>query len=366
MGKASDRGRHHRPGKIKFSVIIFAAAAIMLASAAVLACIAGSAIYGASFKRTNSSEPLLRTIGEFPGLMAEQCSFASSRGQKLAGYKYYRQGLKPAGVVIIAHGLGVGGQCVYMEVADYFVSHGYLVFAYDATAMDKSEGDTAVGMQQGVLDLASAIDYVEHDAEMKKYPLFLFGHSWGAYCVGAVLNVHPEVRAVAAVSGFDSTIGLYRCGFDETPQKRLLGKFLLPYFRLLEKFKFGKYADYTSMSGFAHSKAGVMVIHSRDDRNVPIGQGLDLYYAKYGHDPRFRFKRYEYRGHMYIFYKDAACAYDRKFVAEPSMQPTDYAKTHKFDKKIGYDLDQQLFGEILHFYDSCNPNSALRGQKTGN
>ena len=49
-----------------------------------------------------------------------------------------------------------------------------------------------------------------------------------------------------------------------------------------------------------------------------------------------------------------------------NMQPTDYAKTHNFDKKIGYDLDQQLFGEILHFYDSCNPNSASRGEKTGN
>ena len=41
----------------------------------------------------------------------------------------------PKGVVVIAHGLGGGGQNTYMDLADYFTSNGYLVFAYDVTGM---------------------------------------------------------------------------------------------------------------------------------------------------------------------------------------------------------------------------------------
>ena len=331
--------------------LALAAAAILIFAAAVGAGVLADQIYNAQFKRTNSSEPLARKLSEFPGLQVAECSFVSNHGQKLAGYKYSKKGLRPRGVAVIAHGLGIGGQSVYMEVADYFTSHGYLVFAYDATAMDKSEGDSAIGMQQGVIDLSCAIDYVEHDAEMGRYPIVLFGHSWGAYCVSAVLNVHPEVKAVAAVSGFNDSISLFDWEMREKPQTKWLSMFLPSYFRLLEKAKFGKYAGYTAMSGFANTKAGIMVIHSRDDHNVPIEMGYDLYYARYRNDPRFRFRRYENRGHMFIFFKDAVNAYDRKFMPETAVEPTEFGKTHTFDKTKGYDIDPDFFGGILDFYN---------------
>ena len=78
-------------------------------------------------------------------------------------------------------------------------------FAYDATGNDQSEGQSNIGMEQGVIDLSAAIDYVEQDRELGRYPIALYGHSWGAYCVGAVLVDHSEVKAVVAVSGFNSS-----------------------------------------------------------------------------------------------------------------------------------------------------------------
>jgi len=48
-----------------------------------------------------------------------------------------------------------------MNAADYFARNGYYVFAYDATAMDKSEGEGLGGIPQGVIDLDSAISFVE-------------------------------------------------------------------------------------------------------------------------------------------------------------------------------------------------------------
>ncbi len=50
---------------------------------------------------------------------------------------------------------------VFMAAANYFTSHGYLVFAYDATGNDDSEGESVIGMEQGIIDLSYAISYVE-------------------------------------------------------------------------------------------------------------------------------------------------------------------------------------------------------------
>ena len=216
-------------------------------------------MYNAMFGRVITPDDRRRTPYEFKNLEVVECTFASNHGQKLAGYTYTKPGLDPAGVIIIAHGLGNGGQCVYMDAADYFTSHGYIVFSYDATAMDKSEGSTAYGMEQGVIDLSYAINYVEQDSVMKKYPLMLFGHSWGAYSVCTVLNVHPEIKAVAAVSGFNATESWLKYAFSSMG---IIGA--LPTFDtlILEKIKFGKYAGYTALSGFAKSKAAIMIIQS--------------------------------------------------------------------------------------------------------
>ena len=65
----------------------------------------------------------------------------------------------------------------------------------------------SVGNEKTLFDsgCVKTIDYVEKDRELGRYPIALYGHSWGAYCVGAVLVDHSEVKAVVAVSGFNSS-----------------------------------------------------------------------------------------------------------------------------------------------------------------
>ena len=92
-----------------------------------------------------------------------------------------------------------------MGLADYFASHDYLVFAYDATGNGESEGKTAKGMPQGLIDLDYAIRYIKENMELADLPLVLFGHSWGAYSSAGVLNLHPDIKAVVMAAGFNRT-----------------------------------------------------------------------------------------------------------------------------------------------------------------
>lgn len=302
-------------------------------------------VYSSIFKNIQTREPLLKKLSSYDGLQVEECTFSSDSGQQLAGYQYSKKGLVPKGVVIIAHGLGNGGQNVYMDAADYFTSNHYLVFAYDATGVDNSEGDSAIGMEQGIIDLNYAIDYVENDDEMKKYPIVLFGHSWGAYSVDAVLNLHPEVKAVVSISGFNKPSDLYQNSTLKT------NPMLLFYFDIIEKIKFGKYTDDTALSGFANSNAGVLIIQSKDDRNVPVEAGYNMFYAKYADDPRFQFHLLENRGHLFIYYTDAASEYDRLFVQDTTGTATEYAASHTYDPAQGQVIDTALFQEMLALYD---------------
>ena len=104
-------------------------------------------IYNDNFgERFETAEWMAYSVDEFDGLKVKECSFPSNNGQKLAGYQYFREDQHCKGVVVLAHGLGGGGHNTYMDVADFFTSNGYLVFCYDATGNDKSEGDSVEGL----------------------------------------------------------------------------------------------------------------------------------------------------------------------------------------------------------------------------
>ena len=117
-------------------------------------------IYNDNFgERYETAEWMAYSVSEFKGLKVKECSFTSNSGQFLAGYQYFKEDQPCKGVVVLAHGLGGGGHNTYMDVADYFTSNGYLVFCYDATGNDKSEGDSVEGLPQGVIDLDYALRY---------------------------------------------------------------------------------------------------------------------------------------------------------------------------------------------------------------
>lgn len=166
-------------------------------------------IYNENFnRRFESYEPLMLYVEDFDGLQRTKYTFPSNKGQMLTGYMYTSDE-NPRGIIVMAHGFGGGGHNSYMDCANYFAHHGYCVFAYDATGNDESEGEGVGGFPQGVIDLDHAITFVEKSGNFPDLPIALFGHSWGAYSVCSVLTYHPEVKAVIACSGINSSLDIF-------------------------------------------------------------------------------------------------------------------------------------------------------------
>ncbi len=300
-------------------------------------------------------------VEEFDGLTLEICRFTSDKGQSLCGYHYKNKDIGEArGLVVMAHGFGGGGHNAYTNLADYFASNGYLVFAYDVTGNDLSEGDSVGGLPQGVIDLDYALRYVKSLERYRDLPIVLFGHSWGGYSVGAVLELHTDIEAVVSVSGFDLSSDMLEQGGRE-----YVGAFVgicLPYVKFYDKLKFGEYSSYSASGGFASSDAGVMIIHSRDDSTVLPSYGYDGYYSAFSENERFEFIELETRGHNYVFYSDESQTYRD----ELNRSYTEYVEAHGgeynaeiktefmdkyLDKDLCYEFDSELMGRIIEFYN---------------
>ena len=317
-------------------------------------------------ERFETADWMAYSVSDFEGLQVEECSFPSNENQLLAGYCYSKAApdgtQPPKGVVVIAHGLGGGGQNTYMDLADYFTSNGYLVFAYDVTGNDKSEGSSVKGLPQGVIDLDYALRYVRQSDVYAGLPIVLFGHSWGGYSVGNVLNCQPDVKAAVLAAGFDRSTELF-----EQQGASMVGsaiKPFMPYVALYERIKFGKYAAYSAIDGFANTDAKIMILHSKDDTMVLPENGYDKFYIQYGKDARFQFIEYENRGHGYLYYTEDAKKYKDQlnkdyeaYAAENGAVDSDALKADymikHLDKQKCYELDEDLMQQILHFYDSC-------------
>ena len=83
----------------------------------------------------------------------------------------------------MAHGFGGGGHNGYLNVVDYFTKNGYLVFTYDATGNDESEGAAVGGLPQGLIDVDYALRFVKSENAY-----------WRVFFCAAYGNVGGEVK----------------------------------------------------------------------------------------------------------------------------------------------------------------------------
>lgn len=312
--------------KHRLYLILISTFVILLAVVFIASLVITKIIYDSNFKkRHQSSSRVIYRVEYYDGLNMEECSFRSNKGQVLAGAKYSRDDQEIKGLAVLAHGFGGGGQRTFMEVSDFLTRNGYLVFAYDATANDKSEGDGIAGLPQGVIDLDYALKYAKSLPEYKNLPIVLFGHSWGAYSVGSVLEFHPDVKAAVMASGLHDSPGMIRQRGKEYAGDAV--RFLMPSARFYEWLMFGKYASCSASEGFQNAPdTRVMIIYSMDDQTVLPECGYEPF-IPYMDSARFQFRIYEDRGH------------------DPLHQ-----KQHFASSSSG--LDQELFADIVAFYDS--------------
>ena len=156
--------------KIRFVIAIVA---VFVSITLIVMPVSTIIVYEAIFStRYETLDWMSFSVQDYEGLQMQRSDFESG-GVTLAGYKYSKQASVVKGVVIIAHGMGGGGQNAYMPFADCFTSAGYLVFAYDARGNDNSGGDSVEGLPQGVMDLDSAICHVKQIKEYSGLPIML-------------------------------------------------------------------------------------------------------------------------------------------------------------------------------------------------
>lgn len=318
-------------------------------------------------QRFESYKPLMLHVEDFEGLTRTKYTFPSDKGQMLAGY-WYRSGSNQRGIIIVAHGFGGGGHNSYLDCVNYFAQHGYYVFAYDATGNDGSEGKGVGGFPQGLIDLDYAISFVENSGNFPDFPIGLFGHSWGGYSVCSVLTYHPEVKAVIACCGTNSSSDIFEVGGKKEAGNGIY--VMMPFVKIHEWMSFGRYATNTAMDGFQASDAAILIAHSEDDETVPIQYGYDLYYEKYKSDPRFTFLRFQDKGHSDFFvdknntYREAFTATIEKWAdslgyaykAQENKQrfmkdKAEYIEAHLDRERWSNRLDVKLFEQFLIFFD---------------
>ncbi len=326
----------------------------------VLLPIAAVKVYDSVFQVRIQTDPEdAFTAAHYDGLTVENVSFSAKQGHTLAGYKYRMEGTEnPLGVLVIAHGFGCGGHCSYMPLIAWFADHGYLVFGYDATANDNSEGDVVGGFPQGVMDLDYAIRYVKSDEDCAGLPIYLMGHSWGAYSVGNVLNFHPDAAGAVMFAGFDCTTQILRQQGEEYVGN-LVG-LMLPYAKVYEWLKFGKYTAVSTTGGINASGAHVMIVHSTDDGTVHYDTGYGPLYEKNNGNPRVHFVTYTDRGHNYLYYSPEAMAYRaslqpvyQQFLSDtdlPDNGETKAAFRDSVDYRACHGLDEELMNRILTMF----------------
>jgi len=334
----------------------------LLAIPLVVAPILSVLIYNSNFNsRFETASWQSFSVDDFEGLEVERSDFQVDDGLTLAGYKYSKADQDVKGLVVISHGLGGGGHNSYMPFIDYFTSNGYYVFAYDARGNDNSEGDCVEGLPQGVIDLNYAINYTKEIPEYENLPLVLFGHSWGAYSVGNILNIQPDVKAAVVIAGLKESEDLILHQGEQ-----MVGgivKVFMPYISLYEKIKFGnEFTSISALEGMEKSDAGIMIVHSKNDNTVPTKYGYDKFYEAFGDSDRFEFVLYEDRGHDYLFYSEDSLAYQKQLNEDYRIYVEEHGGEYNLeikeefmngylDKRKCFEPDPVLMEQILAMYD---------------
>lgn len=169
-------------------------------------------------------------------------------------------------LVIVAHGINSAAAEI-APLAEKVFLLGYDVFVFDMTGSGESEGESAVGFCQSVLDLRAAIDHAEESFEYEK--LFLLGHSRGGYGAVCVLESHEEkIDGVIAVSAPNSAMDAIIAASVDKVGFLAYGNYPMLY--IYQVMLFG--SECVSLSCdkvIDDTSVPVMIIHGKDDGTIP-------------------------------------------------------------------------------------------------
>ena len=194
--------------------------------------------------------------------------FFKPHDHMLRGYFYPAD--QDCGTVILRHGIHSGADD-YLPMIEALVRRGYNVFTYDATGTYESEGKSTVGMCQAIIDLEATVKYLRGQNEFGSSPLYLLGHSWGAYAVGASLCTLDGISAVVAISGMNNGAEIISDKAREYVRINAVAGFVDAVFHTYQRLLFGDYVDMCAVDGINRAGIPTLIAHGADDRVISLG-----------------------------------------------------------------------------------------------
>ena len=293
---------------------------------------------------------------DYPSLNEREIVAFQSGPNRLKGYLYRAPISK--GLIVYVHGLAGMADDLYAVGEDYFLRHGFDVFAIDLTASGASEGHGIPGLHQSALDVAAASSYIDSRVDLCGLPRYFFGHSWGGYGVAASLHFHPNVRVVVAVSAFDTplkemmAIPAGKLGISQAmPREGVEGPL---------RNRAGEYYDLSASESIAQSNIPVLLLHGERDTTVPLSLA-SLIDAADG--PNVTKRYYPEKGHMDILYSNESVAYAKPVVEMSRELTTRYGRelsripkqertrfASSFDKRMTSVANEEVFGLSTEFF----------------
>jgi len=238
---------------------------------------------------------------------------------------------------------------VQLQSMKYFVDRGWVVICYDYTGYYYSEGVSMIDYTQSVRDLNAVLSFIEHSDRFSTIPLFLYGHSLGAYASAAVLNFKHRVSAVVAASGFDKPTEQWAYSVKRFSGK--LGALLGPMAALYLRVVFGRDTErFSAVTGINSVRIPLLVISGTSD--VFYGGKSPIYEKKnLITNPKCTYmlmSRDNHNGHYDYMLTDRALEYQSFCQSHPD---------EILDQWLAMEQDSSFFDQVNAFF-----LSALQGQ----
>ena len=206
-------------------------------------------------------------LGDFD-LPAEEVSFQSRDGLRLAGWYIPAAGTLPSPAVVLAHGWS-RSRAEVLPHADFLHRAGFSVLLFDQRNRGESDGDAVtVGLLEQH-DLAGALDYVVARPDVDARRIGVFGMSTGGVVALLVAAGDERIRAIVTESPFAS--------IETIMNRSLRHYFHLPSFpvanlaKLLMERQIGQSLDALRPLDAAGALGGLPIFFIADGSDAVVG-----------------------------------------------------------------------------------------------
>lgn len=188
----------------------------------------------------------------------------------LNGYLYRCGDNANGDLVLIAPGFHAGADNFLWQIKS-FLDMGWSVFIFDATGHCGSQGKSAVGFPQLLVDVEAALNHIEKNDRFGYNNIVLFGHSQGGYAVSCALESDFDIAAVISVSGINSAMDGIVGKAKEFVGPVIYGNY--GFLWLYQTMRFGgDIANRNAAEAINESGVPVLIVHGTNDATVPLDE----------------------------------------------------------------------------------------------